>query len=108
MNDGEWFQVEPRPGSIVVNIGMLLSQLTCGKLKATTHRVRDIGRDRFSVPFFFEARSDAEFEIPAMDQPSGSKKTIIYGPWTVNCLKNFPCDVYKHLPSIDHLYIKEK
>lgn len=75
-----WAAVEPRPGSLVVNIGDLLSRLTSRKLKATQHRVQDIGIDRFSMPFFFEARYDSEFEFPI------DSKTITYGPWAMEKL----------------------
>ena len=73
-DDGTWMSVEPRPGSVIVNIGDLLSRLTIGKFKATYHRVRDIGKERYSVPFFFEPRSDAKFELP-------DSSIITYGPW---------------------------
>ena len=46
--------VKPRPNSIVVNIGDMLSRITNYTLKATKHRVMDIGKDRYSSPFFFE------------------------------------------------------
>lgn len=73
---GTWLKVAPRPGSVILNIGELLSQLSNGRILATRHRVRDtVGKGRFSVPFFLEARADAKFEIP------GSPEPIIYGPW---------------------------
>lgn len=46
--------VIPRPGSIVVNVGKMLSRITNGTLKGTRHRVVDIGRERYSSPFFLE------------------------------------------------------
>ena len=74
---GTWLKVAPRPGSVILNIGELLSQLSNGRILATRHRVRDtIGKGRFSVPFFLEARADAKFEIPGSPEP-----IIIYGPW---------------------------
>lgn len=60
---GEWIAVPYIPGSIVVNIGDLLAQVSGGRFVATQHRVRtnsggsrgnQNGMGRFSVPFFFE------------------------------------------------------
>lgn len=54
-DDGEWIPAPYVPGSIVVNVGDLLSRVSGGNFKATRHRVRSSpGRERYSVPFFFE------------------------------------------------------
>ena len=51
----EWIPAPYVPGSIVVNIGDLMSQVSGGKFKASYHRVRSSHRkSRYSVPFFFE------------------------------------------------------
>ena len=86
--DGTWTGVPPRSGSLIVNIGELLSRMTNRRFKATRHRVRDIGRDRFSVPFFFEPRSDAKFEFP------DDNSKITYGPWVVHRVKT--CYKYQY------------
>ena len=53
--DDEWIPAPCVPDSIVVNIGDLMSRVSGGKFKATVHRVRSSpGKERFSVPFFFE------------------------------------------------------
>ena len=90
LDSGVWSAVEPRPGSLVVNIGDLLSRLTGRRLKATQHRVQDIGRDRFSVPFFLEPRFDGEFEFPL------ENRTIMYGPWVIQHLRRHSFQ-YGHL-----------
>ncbi len=41
--DGGWVGVNSRPGSLVVNIGELLSRISNRRFKATQHRVRDVG-----------------------------------------------------------------
>lgn len=87
---GIWRAVDPRPGSLVVNIGDLLSRLSCRRLKATQHRVQDIGRDRFSIPFFFEPRFDSKFEFPL------DSSTITYGPWIIKQVTRFKYQ-YGHL-----------
>ena len=52
--------VPPQEGNLAINFGRLLERWTGGKIKATEHRVIGTGRERFSVPFFYEARVDAE------------------------------------------------
>ena len=92
LHDGSWVSVAPRPGSLVVNVGDLISKVTKGKFKATYHRVRDTGSDRYSILFFFEPRSDAKFEFP-----DGS--IVTYGPWMVNRLRRHKYQ-FAHLPDI--------
>jgi len=66
---GSWIDVDPIPGTFVVNIGELLELASNGYLRATVHRVVSppAGAERYSVPFFFSARLDAE--IPLLDLP---------------------------------------
>ncbi|KAK3707539.1 hypothetical protein LTR37_012034 [Vermiconidia calcicola] len=62
----EWIPAPYVPGSIVVNIGDLLTRVSGGQFVATMHRVRTNGggsssadgMGRFSVPFFFEPGED--------------------------------------------------
>jgi isopenicillin N synthase-like dioxygenase len=66
---GKWIDADPIPGTFVVNIGELLELASNGYLRATIHRVitPPAGVERYSVPFFFSARLDAE--IPLLDLP---------------------------------------
>ena len=80
-SDGSWIPVPPRPGSIILNIGTLLSRVTNGRFKATMHRVKDIGGDRYSLPFFLEPNGDAKFTFP------DDSSTIVYGSWLTNRMK---------------------
>ena len=89
LRDGSWVSVAPCPGSLVVNVGDLMSKVTKGKFKATYHRVRDTGSDRYSIPFFFEPRSDATFEFP--------DSSIVM--WMVNRLRRHKYQ-FVHLPDI--------
>ena len=57
--DGSWLDVPPREGTLAVNFGKVLERWTAGKIRATVHRVLGSGRERFSIPFFYEARVDA-------------------------------------------------
>ena len=62
---GEWIDVPPKPGTLVVAIGQGLEALTSGVCASTTHRVLVPGRgqgSRFSIPFFQGVSYDAEFE----------------------------------------------
>lgn len=56
---GEWIDVPPLEGTLVVNFGQVLEQWSAGRIRATEHRVLGSGRERFSIPFFYEARADA-------------------------------------------------
>ncbi len=54
--DGAWFDVPPRHGAFIVNLGDLLERWTNGAFLSTRHRViTTSGRERFSMPFFFGA-----------------------------------------------------
>lgn len=54
-DDRGWITAPHVPGSLVVNVGDLMSAVSRGKFKATRHRVRSSpGQERYSVPFFFE------------------------------------------------------
>lgn len=61
--DGRHIEVEPRPGSYVMNLGEMLQAATSGYLKATPHRVKSPppGRERISIAYFFHPRLDSVF-----------------------------------------------
>ena len=78
----EWIPAPYVPGSIVVNIGDLMSEVSGGRFVATMHRVRapltsksSDGFGRFSVPFFFEPGENAV--LKSVDDENGHG--IIYG-----------------------------
>ncbi len=60
--DGAWIDVPPEEGTLAVNFGKLLEHWTGGRIKATEHRVIGRGEERFSIPFFYDARADALIE----------------------------------------------
>jgi len=81
--DGQWLNIPPYNDGLIINVGALLSQMVDGKLKATNHRVIDLGNDRFSVPLFYEMRFDADVSRSL----SGKVINSIYqkyGPWMTN------------------------
>jgi isopenicillin N synthase-like dioxygenase len=61
--DGQWLDIDPPPGGVVVNIGDMLQRLTNHVLPSTTHRVVNprparAGVSRYSMPFFQHFASD--------------------------------------------------
>ena len=68
--DGAWVDVPPEEGALAVNFGKLLEMWTGGRIKATEHRVIGRGEERYSIPFFYDARADALIEpLPLSDVP---------------------------------------
>jgi isopenicillin N synthase-like dioxygenase len=65
--DGEWLDVPPKDDGLAVNFGKVLELWSGGRIKATEHRVIGNGRERMSIPFFYEARADAEIRPFPMD-----------------------------------------
>ncbi len=52
---GQWVDAPPRDNAFIVNVGDMLHRMSNGKLLSTPHRVINAtGRERYSVPFFFD------------------------------------------------------
>ena len=66
--DGRLVDVDPRPGSYIMNLGEMLQAATSGFLRATPHRVKSPppGRERLSIAYFFHPRLDSEFQPIAL------------------------------------------
>ncbi len=78
--NGEWIDVPPVESTLAVNFGKVLERWSAGRIKATEHRVIGTGRERLSIPFFYEARADAEIRPLPMDAPD-SFAPFLYGDY---------------------------
>ncbi len=59
-SNGDWVDVPPQDDALAVNFGKVLERWSGGRIMATEHRVIGAGRVRYSIPYFHEARADAE------------------------------------------------
>jgi isopenicillin N synthase-like dioxygenase len=89
--DGEWIDVPPLDGSIVVNLGDALERWTAGLFRATPHRVLGGRGERVSVPFFFEPNSDAVIEAAPELVAAGRlpPPPVRYGSYLIEKLQQF-------------------
>jgi isopenicillin N synthase-like dioxygenase len=78
--DGRWLDVPPTDDGLAVNFGRVLERWCGGRIKATEHRVIGAGRERMSIPFFYEARADAEIRPLPMDD-ARSFEPFFYGDY---------------------------
>ena len=66
-SDGNWFDVHPKPGTFIVNIGDCMARWTNDRWKSTLHRVVNPPRseaqsERLSVAYFHSTNYDAEIK----------------------------------------------
>lgn len=76
--DANWIAVPPKQGSLVVNIGDMLSLWTGGLYRSTQHRVRNkSGTRRNSMVFFFDPQYDTPLDnICSGDQSAASENSL--------------------------------
>lgn len=83
---GKWVPAPYVPGTMVVNIGDLMAEVSGGRFVATMHRVRapvaaaggvGDGFGRFSVPFFFEPGEKCVVRSVDVDEKDG--EGVVYG-----------------------------
>lgn len=87
-HDGTWIDVPPADGTLAVNFGKLLDRWTGGRVKATLHRVIAPDRERFSIPFFYEPRVDAEI-TPLPLNGAEAFEPFLYGDYVWQAATSF-------------------
>jgi isopenicillin N synthase-like dioxygenase len=83
--EGQWVDVLPEEGEIVINVGDMLQRLTNNYLKSTTHRVVNPPREewhvpRLSIPFFLHPKSD--MDLSCLPGCVSEENPLAYSPIT--------------------------
>jgi isopenicillin N synthase-like dioxygenase len=74
--DGQWLDVETKPGQLVVDSGDMMSRITNDIIPATVHRVinpDESNTARYSMPFFVHPHPEAMLECIASCEGEGAK-----------------------------------
>nr|AIW06460.1 putative isopenicillin-n-synthase [Hormiphora californensis] len=78
----DYWDVPPSGEGFVVNIGTLIADITDGRVKAVRHRVRQIEKERFSIPFFFNPSFDADIGTSLTGRRTrAGERHRIFGEW---------------------------
>ena len=78
---GRWIDAPYIEGSFVVNVGDMMARWTNDLFASTTHRViNSSGRERYSIPFFYDPDHDAE--VACLPTCQGPGKPPKYPPTT--------------------------
>jgi isopenicillin N synthase-like dioxygenase len=87
---GGWVPAPPIPGTFVMNVGDMLTRWSNGRLPSVPHRARNVGnRDRYSMPFFFDAAMDTIISCPPALLTKGESATyppFCYGDYLLERL----------------------
>ncbi len=80
--DHGWLHAPPRAGTFIVNLGDLIARWTNDRYRSTEHRVINLsGRDRFSVPFFFDGNPN--YVVTCLPGCASETDPAKYSPVTV-------------------------
>jgi isopenicillin N synthase-like dioxygenase len=87
---GSWINVSPLKGGIILNTGDMLRYFSNNTIISTPHRVINIsGRERFSVPFFFEPNMHAQISpIVKTNGIHNNREPIEYADYLMERIKN--------------------
>jgi len=82
---GEWQEIVPGEGEIVINVGDMLQRLTNNYLKSTTHRVVNPPREqwhvpRLSIPFFLHPKMN--MDLSCLESCVDNDNPLQYEPIT--------------------------
>lgn len=88
VRDARWMDVPPIRDTLVVNFGQVLEQWSAGRFRATEHRVLGQAIERYSIPFFYEARADAAI-APLPIDPADSFTPFYYGDFLWDRMTSF-------------------
>ena len=76
---GDWLDVPPVEDALIVNVGDMLHRMSNGRLISTPHRVINAtGRERYSVPFFFDPHVTTEI-APLAGTSAPEFEPLIFG-----------------------------
>lgn len=79
LTSGEWVDAPAPEGALLINGGMMLRRWTDNRFLATPHRVINrSGRERYAIPFFFDANYTAVMEPVTADGRPARMPAITY------------------------------
>ncbi|MDE0214766.1 MAG: isopenicillin N synthase family oxygenase [Deltaproteobacteria bacterium] len=101
MSSGEWVDAPVVPGTFLVNSGDMLRRWTNHRFLSTPHRVvnRNAGRDRYAIPFFFDATHD--FPMACLPTCQGPDDPPRYEPTTYGEYMRWFARQYDHVRDRD-------
>ncbi|XP_017979609.1 PREDICTED: feruloyl CoA ortho-hydroxylase 1 [Theobroma cacao] len=102
---GEWVEIPPLPGALVINIGDTLQILSNGKYKSAEHRVRTTStKSRVSIPIFTTPKPSAKTApLPQLVEKGGVARyrELVFGDY----MKNFFANAHDGKKSLDFAQI---
>jgi isopenicillin N synthase-like dioxygenase len=117
--NNEWVDIDPKPGCFVINIGDMLQKMTKGLYKSTPHRVVVTGKERYSIPYFYDPGWDQKISVldieMSKEEEEVVKKTQTYqriDEIKVDCLNKTIGEYYIHkhstsFPDLAEKYLKK-
>ena len=101
MPSGEWVDAPATPGTFLVNSGDMLRRWTNHRFLSTPHRVvnRNAGRDRYAIPFFFDATHN--YPMACLPTCQGPDNPPRYEPTTYGEYMRWFARQYDHVRSRD-------